>query len=72
VKKRSRRDFLDHVEQEFKRDPLENASESVTAVFDLLAAKITLGEIKDVWHALPEDVREMWPQSVKDAIEKEH
>lgn len=72
VKKRSWGDFLDHVEREFKRDPLENASESVTAVFDMLAAKITLGEIKDVWHALPEDIRNMWPWSVQDTIGKGH
>lgn len=56
VKKR-----IDHVEREFKRDPLWNTAECVTAVFQLLSEKITTGEIEDVHHALPEDVREMWP-----------
>ncbi len=61
VKKRNRQAFLDHVERDFKRDPLLNTAECVTAVFQLLSEKITTGEVEDVWHALPEDVREMWP-----------
>lgn len=61
VKKRNRQAFLDHVERNFKRDPLLNTAECVTAVFQLLSEKITIGEVEDVWHALPEDVREMWP-----------
>jgi len=65
VKKRNRQAFLDHVEREFKRDPLWNTAECVTAVFQLLSGKITAGEIEDVWHALPEDVREMWPVTQK-------
>lgn len=61
VKKRGRQQFLDHVDNEFKRDPLWNTAEAVTAVFELLSDKITAGEIEDVRHALPEDIRAMWP-----------
>lgn len=62
VKKRGRQQFLDHVDREFKRDPLWNTTEAVTAVFQLLSEKISAGEIEDVRHALPEDVRELWPE----------
>lgn len=72
VKKRDRSAFLNHVEQAFKRDPIENTAESVAQVFALLADKISYGEIEDVWHALPADIREMWPQSLKDAIAATH
>ena len=72
VKKRNRQAFLDHVEREFQRDPLWNTAESVTAVFQLLSEKITAGEIDDVRHALPEDIREMWPESRKTAAEAPH
>lgn len=61
AKQRSRQAFLEHVEKEFARDPLQNPAVCVTAVFQLLSEKITLGEIEDVWHAMPEDIRELWP-----------
>jgi uncharacterized protein (DUF2267 family) len=62
VKKRSKADFIARVEDSFKADPLEQPSRSVMAVFELLSRKISPGEIKDVRHALPEDVRDLWPQ----------
>jgi uncharacterized protein (DUF2267 family) len=30
-------------------------------VFELLSAKISEGEISDVRHALPEEIRRLWP-----------
>ena len=65
VRKRNRQAFLDHVEREFKRDPLWDSTVCVTAVFQLLSEKITAGEIEDVWNALPEDIREMWSVTQK-------
>jgi uncharacterized protein (DUF2267 family) len=32
------------------------------AVFELLTKKISRGEIEDVRHALPEEVRNIWPE----------
>ncbi len=61
ARKRSRQAFLAHVEKEFARDPLQNPVACVSAVFQMLSEKITPGEIEDVWHALPEDIRDMWP-----------
>ena len=62
VKHRSKADFLVRVEDAFKADPLAQPSREVMAVLELLSSKITAGEIDDVRRALPEDVRNMWPQ----------
>lgn len=62
VKNRTKADFIARVEDSFKVDPLEHPSRSVMAVFELLASKISPGEIDDVRHALPAYVREMWPE----------
>jgi uncharacterized protein (DUF2267 family) len=62
VKKRSRADFLARVEHSFLADPLVDPAQAVMAVFELLSKKITKGEIDDVRHALPQDLRNLWPQ----------
>jgi uncharacterized protein (DUF2267 family) len=62
VKKRSKADFIARVEASFKADPLASPSQSVMAVFELLSEKITAGEIDDVRRALPEDLRNLWPE----------
>jgi uncharacterized protein (DUF2267 family) len=62
VKKRSKADFIARVENSFRRDPLAQPSQSVTAVFELLSKKITAGEIEDVRNALPEELRQLWPE----------
>jgi uncharacterized protein (DUF2267 family) len=62
VKARDRQAFLERVQREFKRDPLANTADAVTAAFRLLSSKITSGEIEDVRRALPADVRAMWPE----------
>ena len=60
VKDRSLRRFLERIDEAFARDPLVNTEEAVTAVFQLLSAKVTAGEIEDVRNALPEDIRMLW------------
>jgi uncharacterized protein DUF2267 len=55
-------DFLARVEDSFKPDPLAQPSQAVIAVFELLSKKISRGEIDDVRHALPEEVRTLWPE----------
>ena len=62
VKKRSKADFIARVEESFKADPLAHPSQAVMAVFELLSEKITAGEIDDVRHALPEELRNLWPE----------
>jgi uncharacterized protein (DUF2267 family) len=61
-KHRTKADFLAQVEQSFKKDPLAHPRQAVMAVFELLSNKITAGEINDVRRALPEELRNLWPE----------
>lgn len=67
VKERSKADFLARVERDFYNDPLSDSSKAVAAVFSLLNRKITGGEVADVRHSLPSDLRGLWPESAKAA-----
>jgi uncharacterized protein (DUF2267 family) len=58
---RHKADFLARVDEAFKTDPFFVTVEAVTAVFELLSDKITAGEIEKMRHALPADVRAIWP-----------
>jgi uncharacterized protein (DUF2267 family) len=62
VKHRKKGDFLAKVEESFKTDPLAQPAQAVMAVFELLSKKISPGEIKAVRHALPEELRNLWPE----------
>jgi uncharacterized protein (DUF2267 family) len=62
VKHRRKADFLAQVEGSFKTDPLDKPAQAVMAVFELLSKKITPGEIDDVRRALPEELRNLWPE----------
>lgn len=61
VKHRHRDDFIARVDSAFQNDPLIFATDAVTAVFELLSDKIAAGEIEKVRHALPADLRALWP-----------
>ena len=65
VKKRSIEQFLNRVNESFKRDPLVNPPMAVMAVFQLLSRKISEGEIEDVRRCLPVQIRKAWPETVK-------
>jgi len=67
VAERHRRNFLARVDEAFRTDPILFTSEAVSAVFELLTDKIAAGEIDKVRHALPADVRALWPASSKAA-----
>jgi uncharacterized protein (DUF2267 family) len=61
LKEHSRKAFLEHVKAEahaleFEPEP------AVRAVFGLLAERVSAGEIEDVKGALPEPIRELWPE----------
>jgi uncharacterized protein (DUF2267 family) len=66
VKSRNVEDFLDRVNRDFKKDPLENGAQAAMAVFQLLTKKITEGEIQDVRRALSEEVRNIWPEPYRE------
>jgi len=62
---RTKRAFLSHIEAAFRQDPNEGTEALVKEVFTLLARKISRGEIDDVKHVLPSDVRALWPSAIE-------
>lgn len=63
VKHRSKADFLVRIHHAFVSDPIEYAEGAVSDAFQFLGTKISAGEIADVLHALPADLRALWPVS---------
>jgi uncharacterized protein (DUF2267 family) len=61
LKIRHKDEFLARVAQEIPGDDAADVEQLVRAVFAVLAARVTEGEIKDVRHVLPEEVRRLWP-----------
>ena len=61
MKKRSKADFIARIDNAFKADPITYTDDAISAVFELLSDKLTLGEIAQVHHALPADIRALWP-----------
>ncbi len=63
LKERSREQFLAHIVHDFRQQPWPIEAESVArAVFKVLADRVTSGEIEDVRHLLPREIKELWPQ----------
>jgi uncharacterized protein (DUF2267 family) len=67
VKHRHRDDFIARVGGTFANDPLIFPEDAVMAVFELMSDKIAAGEIEKVRHALPADLRALWPSETKAA-----
>ena len=61
VKDRSRAAFLARIDHAFVGDPIIFTPEAVSLTFEYLSGKIGAGEIEDVRHALPADLRALWP-----------
>lgn len=61
LKERHKREFLAHIEQAFRREEDVDAEQVARAVFRVLSRRITAGEIEDVKHILPPELRELWP-----------
>ena len=62
VKERSKDAFIARLESQFETDPMEDPQEALRAVFWLLDTRVSEGEIEDVKHALPKQLRELWPK----------
>ena len=60
AKPRSKADFVGRIEGAFRQDPLADPEKAVSAVFDLLSAKVSAGEVEDVRQSLPSDIRALW------------
>jgi uncharacterized protein (DUF2267 family) len=61
LKLRDREEFLSIVDEEFAADDTLNPELIARAVFKVLANRITQGEIQDVKHVLPVEIRSLWP-----------
>jgi uncharacterized protein (DUF2267 family) len=59
---RQREEFLGRIALELNADERLNPEAIARAVFSVLSAHITKGELEDVKQALPSAVRELWPE----------
>jgi uncharacterized protein (DUF2267 family) len=58
---RHREQFLARIRQELGGDDPVNPEVTARAVFAVLARRVADGEIEDVKHVLPSEVRALWP-----------
>lgn len=66
TKERSKAAFLGKVQEEFQRANLDAEPEPVVrAVFQTIAEHTTTGEVKDVVHSFPSELKELWPETVQ-------
>jgi uncharacterized protein (DUF2267 family) len=61
LKERHREEFLARLAQELRGDNPIDPEAIARAVFALLAKRVSDGEIEDVKHVLPADIRHLWP-----------
>jgi uncharacterized protein (DUF2267 family) len=61
LKIRDRQQFLDRIAHELREVDGKDPEEVARAVFVVLVQRISDGEIDDVKHVLPHDIRELWP-----------
>lgn len=60
VKERRREQFLHHITAAFPGDAGTYPESIAWAVFKILERHVSSGEIKDVLHVLPEEIRSLW------------
>ena len=58
---RHKEQFLAQIERQFKSDDGIDPERVAHAVFTVLAKRVTDGEIEDVKHVLPAEIRDLWP-----------
>ena len=61
LRERHKEQLLARIEQQFKDDDSVDPIVVARAVFFVLEHRISQGEIEDVKHVLPADVRDLWP-----------
>ena len=60
LKLRHKEALLAYIASEFSNEDVD-PEQAARAVFVLLAGRVTKGEIEDVKHILPAELRELWP-----------
>jgi uncharacterized protein (DUF2267 family) len=63
LKDRHRDEFLARIQRELERYEIE-PEQVARAVFQVVANRISEGEIEDVEHVLPREIRDLWPSTV--------
>jgi uncharacterized protein (DUF2267 family) len=58
---RHREQFLARIEEELRGDRRIDPERVACAVFTVLAQRVSEGEIEDVRHVLPAEIRDLWP-----------
>jgi uncharacterized protein (DUF2267 family) len=58
---RHKEEFFARIEQEFREDDHIDPQRVARAVFTVLAKRVSEGEIEDVKHVLPTEIRDLWP-----------
>lgn len=61
LKQRHKADFLAPISARFFGDVSVNPEQVVRSVFRVLARRISEGEINDIKHLMPDELRELWP-----------
>ena len=61
VKERHQEQFLARIRQQFRGDESVDPEMVARAAFKLLAARVSEGEIEDVKHVMPAEIRALWP-----------
>ncbi len=61
LRERHKAQFLAHIERQLRGDDRIDPEEAARAVFTVLANRVTAGEVEDVKHVLPDELRDLWP-----------
>jgi uncharacterized protein (DUF2267 family) len=61
LRMRDKEEFLGLIERQFRGDDLVDPEQVGRAVFAVLPNPVTEGEIEDVKHVLPAEIRGLWP-----------
>jgi uncharacterized protein (DUF2267 family) len=62
-RERHQDEFLARIALEFRGDGSLDAETIARAAFNVLARRVSDGEIEDVEHLLPKELKELWPSS---------
>jgi uncharacterized protein (DUF2267 family) len=63
VRERHKEEFLAHIREAFREDPLIDPEEVVQAVLHVLSRHVTSGEIERVKQSLPTEIRSLWVET---------
>jgi uncharacterized protein (DUF2267 family) len=60
IKERKKEEFLAHIARAFEYDPATDPEQVTRAIFGVIAAHVTAGEIISIERCLPTEIRSLW------------